>query len=112
MVLGSPCICIRITGTCREAAISRAPSNLNALISFQIWAPAFTASCITIGCEVSIEIMTSKFLEMASTAGITRFNSSSKGTALAPGLVDSPPISMMVAPCFTIKVACSKALST
>src|SRR5881397_1520941 len=52
--------------------------------------------------EVSIEIGRSICARNFSITGITRRNSSSAATGLAPGRVDSPPTSIMSAPCAAI----------
>ncbi len=98
MVSGMPCLCIRHTSTLREAAISRAPSACKALTSLIRLAPACMASFITWGLEVSIEIGVLVSAESASITGMTRLISSASLTALAPGRVDSPPISIISTP--------------
>ena len=104
MVVGSPRMCINTTGIPNFAAISGAPSRLNLRTSFQISAPACTACSITFGELVSIDNHTSSpnFWRIASTTGTTRAHSSTSVTGLALGRVDSPPISIMVAPSFNI----------
>ena len=105
MVAGVPCICIRQTGICSLAAHSTACSFVKARMSFQIWAPAAAHSVMISGREVSIEIITSRFAAIFFTTGRTREASSSAETKAAPGRVDSPPISIMSAPSFTICTA-------
>ena len=70
--------------------------------SFTTEAPASTAFLATSAFCVSIEIGMSEILLTNSIAGITRSNSSSALTGLDPGLVDSPPISIISAPSATI----------
>ena len=60
-------------------------------------APAWTACRATVARMVSTESMTLSFAR-ASTTGITRWSSVCSVTRTAPGRVDSPPMSMMVAP--------------
>src|SRR5919106_1503918 len=76
-------------------------------VSFTISAPASTARNATSGFRVSIEMGTVSFSFKASTTGRTRRSSSLSATGLAPGRVDSPPISMMPAPSPSISRACS-----
>ena len=106
MVFGCPCICIRHTGSPVSAAACSAPGSVSERISLMICAPALADWRITSALEVSTEIHTSKRWAMASTTGITRASSSSTLTSAAPGRVDSPPISMMVAPALIIRLAC------
>ncbi|MNN52091.1 hypothetical protein D3C81_1667680 [compost metagenome] len=60
---------------------------------------------MTAGVEVSTEMTTSRRLLIASTMGATRSSSSVTETARAPGRVDSPPMSISVAPAATIASA-------
>ena len=80
-----------------EAAASRAPGLSNARTSFKIAAPASAASSMISGLEVSTDTQKPSFAS-AFTTGITRERSSSSGTSVAPGRVDSPPTSMIRAP--------------
>src|SRR5690242_9073023 len=111
MPRGSPCMCIRHTGTPSEAAASSAPSRRSAYTSLIMPAPAATAARITSGLEVSMEIGTAQRAASASITGSTRASSSSVDTSAAPGRVDSPPTSSMSAPCSTIARPCATAAS-
>ena len=55
---------------------------------------------IASGCNFNISLIT----------GMTRFNSSSSPTGSEPGLVDSPPISIISTPDPIISIACPKDL--
>ncbi len=65
---------------------------------------------MTSGLQVSTDKATSRVLS-AYSAGITRRSSSSRGTLGEPGRVDSPPMSIMVAPSRIISSACDMANS-
>ncbi len=109
--LGVPFMCIIITGQPASAAIfAIIGSNLRPLISLIIEAPAFNASFATFALYVSIEINISILSESFFITGITLSNSTSKGTGSAPGLEDSPPISIMSAPSSAILLAHSTEL--
>ena len=60
---------------------------------------AFSAVAATEGLLVSTDIRISDLSRMPRITGITRSISSSAPTAAAPGLEDSPPMSIMSAPC-------------
>ena len=75
-------------------------SNDKPLTSFIISAPASTACLATDAFVVSIEInIVGLSVRIFSITGITLFNSSDSETCSAPGRVDSPPISIISAPC-------------
>ena len=95
-------MCIIQVGKFNCPAISSAPGSRRARISLIKSMPTLAASCITIALEVSTEIQQSKRFCTASTKGITRCNSSVSDTSSAIGRVDSPPISIIVAPSFSI----------
>ena len=111
MVRGSPCMCIRHTGTPSSLAACKAPSARSAFTSLINPAPAATAARITPGLLVSMEIGAAKRALIASITGTTRSISSCSPTARAPGRVDSPPISSISAPSASICSACRKAPS-
>lgn len=79
--------------------------SLSPLTSFIILAPSFRASLATSTFRVSIETLA--ILEISLTIGATRSNSSSIEIEVAPGLVDSPPMSIQSAPSLTICFALS-----
>ena len=81
-------------------------SNLSALISFTIVAPADRASSATFAFVVSTEIITSLRFLIPSITGITQSSSSWSGIGLAPGRLDSPPMSMISAPSASICSPC------
>ena len=96
-------MCMIQVGKFNCPAISSAPGSRKARISLIKSMPTLAASCITIALEVSTEIQQSKRFCTASTRGITRCNSSVSGTSSAIiGRVDSPPISIIVAPSLSI----------
>ena len=111
MLPGSPCICIKQIGTFAAAAASRAPSRVSARTSFNKPAPAFAASRINTGVLVSTEMTVSNSAAIRATNGNTLSISSFTETGLAPGRVDSPPISRIAAPDATISRARVIALS-
>ena len=74
------------------------------LTSFTYFTPALIAFAATPLRIVSIETGTPSFTTSSKT-GITRANSSSSLTRSAPGLVDSPPISIMSTPSSSILLA-------
>jgi len=74
-------------------------------------APAAAAAIITSRLLVSIEIATSCAAAMRSITGTTRSICTAASTADAPGRVDSPPTSMMVAPSAAMCAARSTAAS-
>ncbi|MNM17946.1 hypothetical protein D3C81_282280 [compost metagenome] len=112
MVLGCPCMCIRHTGTSASAAAARAPGSSRALTSLMRWAPAAQPALITAALEVSREIITSSSCTIRSTTGMTLSSSSCSLTSGAPGRVDSPPMSMRVAPSSIIWRAWARASSS
>ena len=75
-----------------------------------ILAPLDRAFRITSGFRVSTEINLS-FLDNSLITGITLFCSSNGLILLAPGLVDSPPTSIIEAPSLTSIFACLIAFS-
>jgi len=109
---GSPSICIRHTGKPVAAAACRAPSRRSERTSLINPAPRRATSVITIGADVSTEIITSSSRAMRSTTGATRSSSACGETTGAPGRVDSPPTSIRVAPARTIASAWRRAASS
>ena len=99
IVTGVPLVCISITPTLVFAHTSAiAGSNLMALISFTICAPASIACLATSALVVSTDMAASVFLAASFITGITLLSSSSGETGLEPGLDDSPPTSIISAP--------------
>ena len=80
-----------------------------AATSLTMLAPAASAARATPGLTVSIEIGTLTRPANCSITGITRRSSSASLTGKAPGRVDSPPTSMISAPCSTSCRACATA---
>ena len=89
---GMPRWCIATQPTPSSAASGARPPAT----SLSRVAPASTAARATPGFTVSTEIRAVP--ASAATTGTTRRRSSSSGTALAPGRVDSPPTSRIDAP--------------
>ena len=91
-------MCIRTTGTLYCAARDRLfGSPVSAVISLIIDAPAESAASITLGFDVSMLIGTPNPLIPSITAA-TLSISSDVFIDLEPGLVDSPPISIISTP--------------
>jgi hypothetical protein len=111
MVAGSPRMCIRHTPRSPAATASSAPGERNARTSLTRWAPAAPARRMTSGLEVSTDSSTGSRAATRSTTGSTRRSSSSLATAVAPGRVDSPPMSMIAAPSAAMRSACASAAS-
>src|SRR6056297_338642 len=111
MVSGSPWMCMMHTGMPARAATSGAPSRCRARTSLIRPAPSCAASAMTSGALVSTEITASSSRAAASTTGHTRSTSSWTETGVAPGLVDSPPMSMKAASSETICLARARAAS-
>src|ERR1017187_8907239 len=74
-------------------------------------APAASAARATAGFIVSIESATLVWAARRSKTGMTRRSSSASLTGVAPGRVDSPPMSKISAPCATNSSACATAAS-
>ena len=106
-------MCIRQTAgaACASATTCMAPAQVSALTSFTRPAPAARAADMTSGVLVSIDSRTSNSARKISRTGIVLSSSSSTGTGLAPGLVDSPPTSSIRAPSRTICAALNSTLS-
>src|SRR5919201_3376424 len=99
MVLGSPSMCIRHTGTpAPETTSAMRGSPRSADTSFTNVAPAAIAAAATSAFTVSIEIGRSVTARRPRITGRTRSSSTSAGTGSDPGRVDSPPTSRMSAP--------------
>lgn len=93
---------IRITGhLCFAMIFAIFGSPLSAVTSFTMFAPACKACSATSDLYVSIEIGIFVNFRSSFIIGITLFNSSSNETSFEPGPVDSPPTSIMSAPCFS-----------
>jgi len=103
-------MCIRLAARPSSATASTAPGRCKARTSLTSCAPASATARITSGWLVSTDIGTSVAAATALTVGIRRRSSSSSGTGVAPGRVDSPPISISAAPSATICSACATAL--
>src|SRR5436309_3272184 len=112
MVAGTPCMCMRTTGTPRSAHRgSSAGSKRPAETSFTTSAPWSRARRAIAAFEVSTEIGTRTAVRTARSTGRSRRRSSSAGTGAAPGRVDSAPTSSMAAPWATISAAAAAARS-
>ena len=105
-------MCIKHTGTPVSLAALNAPGSCNARTSLMSPAPAFTASRITSALLVSIEITHCAFFATASITGMVLSSSSCSETSGAPGRVDSPPMSINLAPSSIMRSAWSKACFT
>ena len=81
-------------------------------MSFTIPAPAATAAVATAALVVSTEITAFVFAASPRMTGITRRISSSTGTGMEPGRVDSPPTSRIAAPSASISNPRATASST
>ena len=99
------------TGNAKRTAVCNASGSCKARISLIKSIPTLAASCITSALELSTEIQQSNRFLTASTKGITRSSSSSNVTSSAIGRVDSPPMSIIDAPCFNIASTWNNALS-
>ena len=105
--VGVPCMCITTTPALRATrGICGSPDN--PVTSLTIVAPESRARRATSAFEVSTEMITPSFATPATT-GRTRCNSSDSETGVAPGRVDSPPISRMSAPSAINCRACAMA---
>ncbi len=90
-------MCMMMKAAPRSASSGHiASSPRPPVTSFTIFAPASKAAAATSAFEVSIESKVSP--ASSSIIGITRRFSSATSTGSAPGRVDSPPTSMMLAP--------------
>src|SRR5438128_723217 len=110
MVAGTPCMCMRTTGTPRSAhGGSSAGAKRPAETSFTTSAPWSRARRAIAAFEVSTEVGTRTAVRTARSTGRSRRRSSSAGTGVAPGRVDSAPTSSMAAPWATISSAAAAA---
>ncbi len=95
-------LCMTTTAEPVSATASAMPgSRCRPQMSLMAQAPSRAASRATAALAVSIEIGASRSASASST-GTTRRSSSSPETGRWPGLVDSPPMSMIDAPSSTI----------
>ena len=100
MVCGVPCMCMMQIPQPLLRTVLTISGSRNPETSLIKSAPASSAAWATRGLRVSIEMSPSVFASRsASITGMTRLSSSSTDTASAFGRVDSPPISIHVAPC-------------
>mmetsp|Transcript_21716 Transcript_21716/g.47343 ORF Transcript_21716/g.47343 Transcript_21716/m.47343 type:complete len:204 (-) Transcript_21716:981-1592(-) len=113
MVLGFPLMCIKTIGTRNLATVANiSGSYVPPETSLTMSAPASIAAFATAAFRVSIEMGISDICARTfSITGTVLCSSSCIATSLAPGRVDSPPISMMSAPSFTISNAWFAAMS-
>src|SRR5213594_230934 len=110
MVAGTPCMCMRTTGTPRSAHRGSSPgSRRPAETSFTTSAPSSSARRAIAALEVSTEIGTRTAARTARRTGRRRRRSSSAATGRAPGRVDSAPTSSIAAPSATISAAAAAA---
>mmetsp|Transcript_1919 Transcript_1919/g.5096 ORF Transcript_1919/g.5096 Transcript_1919/m.5096 type:complete len:249 (+) Transcript_1919:1759-2505(+) len=100
-------MCMSTIGTRSRATVGNmSRSKVPPDTSFTMSAPARTAASATAACRVSIETAVSRHRSRrARMTGTVRRICSSTSISVAPGLVDSPPMSMMVAPSSTISRA-------
>ena len=98
MVFGMPFMCMIITGTPADETTSIIPSVLSPFTSLMMSAPASNAAYATSGFMVSTDIGMSDMDDNSLMTGTILSISISEGTGSEPGLVDSPPMSMMSAP--------------
>ncbi len=99
MVRGAPRMCMSTMPALCSAASSSMPISEAAVTSLTRSAPAARASAATATFEVSTEMTDSGHRRRISViTGITRCFSSLAATGAAPGRVDSPPTSTIVAP--------------
>ena len=100
MVCGVPCMCMMITPARDAVATSIMCGSLRSPdMSLMISAPASRATCAIAAFVVSIEIgRRGRSARRARIKGIVRACSSGRSTGVAPGLEDSPPMSIIVAP--------------
>ncbi len=108
---GEPVMCIITAGTADSASRSSIPGQRSALTSFMMSAPADMAALAVSVFMVSADIVTSEDCESLSITGMSLAISSSAGTGVKPGRVDSAPMSMISAPASIILKACSTAAS-
>ena len=92
-------MCIATTPQRAAAHNSAIPASRNPEISLITSAPASSTAAATAAWRVSTEITASVHERSSRTTGSTLSNSSSAATSAAPGLVDSPPMSRLRAPC-------------
>ena len=105
-------MCIATTPQRASAHSSAIPSSCNPEISLITSAPASSTAAATAAWRVSTEITASVHGRSSRTTGSTRSSSSSTETSAAPGLVDSPPMSRIRAPCRSSSFAWETARST
>ncbi len=110
MVAGLPRLCIS-TRAAPPSATARASkeSSRRAVTSLIIVAPAPSVARATSAFDVSMEIGMRSRPASASTTGTTRSRSVREETGVAPGRVDSPPMSIRSAPSASILSAASTA---
>ena len=109
---GRPRVCISTSPAPARATTSpRMGSYPKPLMSFTIEAPAASASPATAALYVSMEMGAANRPLSRAMTGSTLASSSASATGSAPGLVDSPPMSMMSAPSASIRSARSAARS-
>ena len=85
-------------------------AEVRPVMSLMMSAPAASAAAATEGCRVSMESSAwGNSLRRAAMTGAVRRSSSAGETGMAPGRVDSPPMSMMWAPWLSMVRACSMA---
>mmetsp|Transcript_24581 Transcript_24581/g.76545 ORF Transcript_24581/g.76545 Transcript_24581/m.76545 type:complete len:364 (+) Transcript_24581:470-1561(+) len=113
MVCGVPFMCMSTIGVMSSAAVaSMRGSNSPPETSLIQSAPAATAARATAAFLVStLMVAPGARSRMARTTGATRLISSSTGTSVAPGRVDSPPTSRMSAPASSMACAAATASS-
>ena len=91
--------------TCGSSASSVPPET-----SLMIWAPSLSAAAATDARVVSMDSMAPAGINVL-TAPVMRASSSASATRLAPGRVDSAPMSMMSAPAAIMSRPCWAALA-
>ena len=91
--------------TCGSSASSVPPET-----SLMIWAPSLSAAAATDARVVSMDNMAPAGINVL-TAPVMRASSSASDTRLAPGRVDSAPMSMMSAPAAIMSRPCWAALA-
>src|SRR5262245_50485479 len=110
MVAGSPCMCMRTSGTASRAQRSSMPASKRpAETSFTTSAPSASAAAATGALRVSTESGTATAARTARSTGRSRRSSSAASTVPAPGRVDSAPRSSMRAPAATMATAVAAA---
>lgn len=109
---GFPCMCMTTMPQAELAHVaSIAGSAVRPETSLMIFAPALRAAAATQDFCVSMEMRPSQVSRSDWMRGMVLSISVAAGTGLAPGRVDSPPISMMDAPWAIISRACRRAAS-